>query len=78
MGLAADRLLRLLVEQDDLAARVDELGGGHEPREPGSDHDHVSVVRHAATRPPSMVGQILGYGAVTSQQRWLDDLCECR
>ena len=32
--LAADGLLGLLVEQDDRAARVDELGGGREPASP--------------------------------------------
>ncbi len=75
--LAADRLLGLLVEQDDLAARVDELGGGREAREPGPDHDHVCVVRHGEPVLRSVVGQILGYGAVTSQQRWLDEPREC-
>ncbi len=45
--LAAEGLLGLLVEQDHPAARVDELRGGHQAREPRPDHDHVCVVRHA-------------------------------
>ncbi|GDY41610.1 hypothetical protein SANT12839_024920 [Streptomyces antimycoticus] len=46
MGLAAERLLGLLVEQDHLTAGVGQFGGGGEAREPRADHDHVRVVRH--------------------------------
>jgi hypothetical protein len=44
--LAAERLLRLLVEEDHLASRVDEFRGRRESRETRSDHDHICVVRH--------------------------------
>ncbi|NIY64398.1 hypothetical protein SMALB_2363 [Streptomyces malaysiensis] len=46
MGLAAEGLLGLLVEQDHLAAGVGQFGGGREAREPRADHDHIRVVRH--------------------------------
>ncbi|MEK8170208.1 NUDIX domain-containing protein [Streptomyces sp. M19] len=48
MGLAAERLLGLLVEQDHLAARVRQFGGGRQSGEPRPDHDHVRVVRHVS------------------------------
>ncbi len=44
-GLAAERLLGLLVEQDDLAAGVGELGGGDQAGEPAADDDDVRVHR---------------------------------
>ena len=43
--LAAQRGLRLLVEEDDLAAGVGQLRGGDEAREPRSDDDGVRVHR---------------------------------
>ena len=49
VGLAADGLFGLLVEQDHLAAGVDQLRGGGEPGEARSDHDHISVVRHLSS-----------------------------
>ncbi len=46
--LAAERLLRLLIEHDDLASGVDQLGGGDEPGEARSYDDHVGVIGHIA------------------------------
>ena len=43
--LAAQRGLRLLVEEDDLAAGVGQLRGGDEAREPRADDDGVRVHR---------------------------------
>src|SRR4051812_48069672 len=42
-GLAAQRGLRLLVEQDDLASGGGQLGRGHEAGEAGPDDDRVCV-----------------------------------
>ena len=48
--LPAQRRLGLLIQNDDPAPRVGELGGGDEPREPGPDHDDVGVHGGDATR----------------------------
>ncbi|GAA3397384.1 hypothetical protein GCM10017752_55560 [Streptomyces roseoviridis] len=61
MGLAADRLLGFLVEQDHRAARVDQFGGGDETGEAGPDHDGIGVVRIMRHGPH------LGYTDVSSQ-----------
>src|SRR5262245_33265059 len=42
-GLPTQRLLRLLVEQDDAAAGLDQLGRGDKSRKPASDHDGICV-----------------------------------
>ena len=41
--LAAERLLRLLVEQDHALAGVDQLAGRNQPRQAAADHDHVRI-----------------------------------
>ena len=46
--LAAERAFRLLIENDDLAARVGELGRRDQTRKPGADHNGVCV--HARPR----------------------------
>ena len=46
--LPAERRLGLLVDQDHPPARVRELRGGDQSREPGSHHDRVESVRHPA------------------------------
>jgi hypothetical protein len=46
--LAAERGLRLLVEQQHSAPGVAQLGGGDEPGEAGSDDDHVRAAAAAA------------------------------
>jgi hypothetical protein len=43
-SLAAQRLLGLLIEDDDLPARVDQLGRGDEAGEPRPNDDRVGVV----------------------------------
>ncbi len=42
-GLAADRLLALLVDEHDAPSGVDELSGGDEPGQAGSDDDDVGL-----------------------------------
>ena len=44
--LAAERLLRLLVDDDDLLAGLGQLGGGNQPGKAGADNDHVRIVSH--------------------------------
>src|SRR5690606_4812470 len=44
-GLPAEARLRLLLEDRDALARVDELCGGDEPREPRPDDDRVAFAR---------------------------------
>jgi hypothetical protein len=46
--LTAQRLLRLLIEDDDALSGVNELGGGHQSGKPGPDNDCIGVVRHAS------------------------------
>src|SRR6185503_13848093 len=41
--LAPQRLLGLLIEQDDLATGLDELGGGNQPGEPTADDDGIRI-----------------------------------
>ena len=53
--LAAERAFRLLIENDDLAPGVGELGRSHEPRKPGAHHNGVCV--HA--RPRNCSGTML-------------------
>lgn len=43
-GLAAERLLGLLLEDGDAAAGVGQLRGGDEPGEPGADYDDVAQI----------------------------------
>ena len=47
-GLAAERAFRLLIENDDLPARVGQLSRGDQTRKPGADHNGVCV--HARPR----------------------------
>ncbi len=68
VGLAADRLFRLLVEENHLAAGVDELRGRGEPREARSDHDHVCVVGHGPVLSACRRLRSASAGFVTS--RW--------
>ena len=42
--LAAERLLRFLVENEDFPARLGELGRGDQPREASADDDDIRVV----------------------------------
>ncbi|GHJ20175.1 hypothetical protein TPA0909_17890 [Streptomyces albus] len=49
MGLAAEGLFAFLVEEDDVPSGVGEFGRRGQAREPGTDHDHIGVVRHAVT-----------------------------
>ena len=44
--LAAERLLRLLVDDDDLLARLGQFRRGDQPGQPGADDDHVRIVSH--------------------------------
>ena len=53
--LAAERLLGLLIEHDDLLAGVDQFGRGDQPGEAGADDDRVRVISHGSPgkfRPP--------------------------
>ncbi len=45
-GLAAEILLRLLVDQNHPAPRVGKFGGRDQARETGPDHDHIGIQRH--------------------------------
>jgi hypothetical protein len=42
-GLSAQRLLRLLIDQDDLAAVVGKFSGGDQASQATTHHDHVGV-----------------------------------
>ena len=46
-SLAAQRLLGLLIENDDFSAGVDQLGRRDQPGKSGSDNDRVGVIGHA-------------------------------
>ena len=45
-GLTAQARLRLLFDDDDVLARVDEFGSRDEPGETGSDDQGVGAIRH--------------------------------
>ena len=49
--LTAERLLRLLVDEDDPLAGLGQLGGGDQPGKAGADNDHIRVVSHASPSP---------------------------
>ena len=49
--LAAQRLLGLLIENDDPLSGFDEFGSGDQSGEPGSDNDRIGVIRHAFPSP---------------------------
>ncbi len=53
--LAAERAFRLLIENDDLPARVGQFSRGDQTRKPGADHNGVCV--HA--RPRNCWGRML-------------------
>ena len=56
-GLTTERALGLLVDEDDPAARVGELGRGHEAGQSAADDDRVRVpVPHGAGRYPVWQG----------------------
>ena len=44
--LAAERLLRLLVDNDGLLAGLGQFGRGDEPGKAGADNDHIRIVSH--------------------------------
>ncbi len=50
-GLPAQRLLALLVEQDDFAPRIDQLAGGDQAGKPAADDDDIRV--HLASSQPA-------------------------
>ena len=43
---AAERLFRLLVDNDGLLAGLGQLGRGDEPGKAGADNDHIRIVSH--------------------------------
>jgi hypothetical protein len=45
--LTAERLLGLLIDNDDFPAGIDQFGGGYQAGESGSNDDRVGVVTHA-------------------------------
>jgi hypothetical protein len=47
--LAAQALLALLVDYDDMLAGIGDFGRGDEAGEAGADHDYVSLVGHGVT-----------------------------
>ena len=48
-GLAAQRLLRFLIDDDDLAARLDKFGRRDQPGKTGAHDDDIGI--HAASLP---------------------------
>ena len=63
-GLAAERRLGLLVEQDHAPAGVGQLGRGDEAGQPTADDDHVRVEGHE-----DICSSLQSSGALSSRQR---------
>ena len=69
-GLAAEAGRALLVEHDHPRAGVGQLGGGHQPGQPGPDDDDVRV-RHAPTLPHRARLAVFGrVGGERASRRW--------
>ena len=46
-GLPAERVLALLIEQDDAFSGIAKFRGSNQPRQPAAHHDHIGILGHA-------------------------------
>ncbi|HEY1861997.1 MAG TPA: hypothetical protein VGG61_16670 [Gemmataceae bacterium] len=56
-GLPTKRSFRFLVDDNDIAPRLDQLRGGDEPGQPAANDDDVRVVSHHASQDCSAIAE---------------------
>lgn len=66
MGLAADALLTLLVQEHHPAPGIGSLGRRHQTRQPCSHHDHIGI-HHAIVACPRPTGK----GLLHRRKNWV-------